>query len=432
MTPQDAEYQRNYLPRAVQRILARNPDDIIPVTKKAQENRLRRIAEEPARKLAEQEALEARKTAERAAEIEALRITRGLDLTPQERIVRQRLFHIWSEYGVSAQQLLQMLEKQDWRCAICQEAFEGINFHVDHSHLPPLFKVRGLLCRRCNLRIGGWDDPKWAKAAAAYLRIIPHKNDLAGIDLEPKELTIVAGQQRNLGRGMKPRGLVQPDPRAASVNAQEILPETDSENDDVFQNLRPSKDTNLAADPDSESEKDGFVAQIAQIDQEIITEEVPSNQLADLMKKSAEHNEAEISAGMANLLGTAPKPNAIDIALDPLRIGIYIPSQAEIDAIGKSSGGYDIPRDQLPTIAELEEAMANGAKVDLQPDGRVIITQPLGEQPDGTFKIVVTIPEGYISSIQQQADSDHETPEQWVSKNFAGWLESWWAPPRNA
>lgn len=185
MTPQEKEYQRDYLPRAVQRILARNPDDIIPVTKKAQENRLRRIAEAPARKLAEQEAIKARKEAELAAEIEARRIKRFAGFTPREQMIRRRLGQIWSEYGLSAPRLLKMLDRQEWKCAICREPFEAMRFSVDHSHIAP-YKVRGLLCMRCNFTIGGWDDPVFARAAAIYLGIIPRKGIQSGLDLEPK------------------------------------------------------------------------------------------------------------------------------------------------------------------------------------------------------------------------------------------------------
>ena len=45
MTPPESEYQRFYIPKAIQRILGKNPNNIIPITKEAKENRLWRIAE---------------------------------------------------------------------------------------------------------------------------------------------------------------------------------------------------------------------------------------------------------------------------------------------------------------------------------------------------------------------------------------------------
>lgn len=185
MTPPNQEYQRFQMPKAIQRLLDKNPDAIIPITKKAQENRLRRIAEAPARKLAAKEAQKAQRAAVRAAHVEAERYKRR-PYTPEEQVVRIRLNKIKNTYGLNGKALLRMIDIQDWKCAICREAFEGLDFHVDHCHLPP-YKVRGVLCRRCNLRIGGWDDPGWAKAAAAYLRIIPRKEAVLGLNLDEEE-----------------------------------------------------------------------------------------------------------------------------------------------------------------------------------------------------------------------------------------------------
>lgn len=53
----------------------------------------------------------------------------------------------------------------------------------------------------------------------------------------------------------------------------------------------------------------------------------------------------------------------------------------------------------------------------------------LGEQPDGTFKMIVTVPEGHMGGIISQAESDGVTPETWLSTRLADYLESWWAPP---
>jgi hypothetical protein len=52
----------------------------------------------------------------------------------------------------------------------------------------------------------------------------------------------------------------------------------------------------------------------------------------------------------------------------------------------------------------------------------------LGERPDGTYGLVVTIPEGMIEPIREQAKSDKISAEEWVSTRLTEYLESWWQP----
>jgi len=59
------------------------------------------------------------------------------------------------KYGVSEEDYEQMLIIQNNSCAICNKeiAWEAA---VDHCHITN--KVRGLLCRNCNLGLGGFKD----------------------------------------------------------------------------------------------------------------------------------------------------------------------------------------------------------------------------------------------------------------------------------
>ena len=50
-------------------------------------------------------------------------------------------------------------------CAIC--VLPLTKHHIDHCHTTG--KVRGLLCHRCNTRLGGLDDKQWRDAALRYL-----------------------------------------------------------------------------------------------------------------------------------------------------------------------------------------------------------------------------------------------------------------------
>lgn len=54
----------------------------------------------------------------------------------------------------------------------------------------------------------------------------------------------------------------------------------------------------------------------------------------------------------------------------------------------------------------------------------------LGQRGDGTFGLVVTIPEGLIEPIRGQAESDGLSSEEWVSVRLNEYLESWWSAPK--
>jgi Recombination endonuclease VII len=156
VTPPEEEYPECYpefqrLPKPLRNFLDDNPG-LIPVESKARENLARKL----------QKGL-------RLLEDAKERTTKLSGLPPAELMVRKRIRQIWTKYALGKSDLLEMLKDQDWKCAICGVRFEDISYHVDHDHITGA--VRGLLCRRCNLRIGGWDDPEWAKAAAIYLKI---------------------------------------------------------------------------------------------------------------------------------------------------------------------------------------------------------------------------------------------------------------------
>ena len=71
------------------------------------------------------------------------------------------------EYGISDQDMLDMLEKQSNSCAICRKEISW-NCHVDHCHKTGI--VRGLLCASCNKGLGLFgDDTTKLKNAIKYL-----------------------------------------------------------------------------------------------------------------------------------------------------------------------------------------------------------------------------------------------------------------------
>lgn len=73
-----------------------------------------------------------------------------------------------AQYGLSYMRWLELLRDQDGLCAICGSENDGKTLAVDHDHATG--KVRGLLCKRCNLMIGfASDDPNIMRQAIEYL-----------------------------------------------------------------------------------------------------------------------------------------------------------------------------------------------------------------------------------------------------------------------
>jgi len=79
-----------------------------------------------------------------------------------------RGYHLRSKYGLTVRQFEQMLKNQKRRCACCRGPMTGKKEPaVDHDHLTG--KVRALLCTRCNLTVGFFEDKKLVRNVAAYL-----------------------------------------------------------------------------------------------------------------------------------------------------------------------------------------------------------------------------------------------------------------------
>jgi hypothetical protein len=83
---------------------------------------------------------------------------------------RQRGY-ILSRYGITQADYARMIVEQGNRCAVCfttNPASKSGTWHVDHCHKSG--RVRGLLCARCNIGLGQFqDDPIRLRAAAIYI-----------------------------------------------------------------------------------------------------------------------------------------------------------------------------------------------------------------------------------------------------------------------
>lgn len=100
-------------------------------------------------------------------------------LTPEQKARKQELargrraakpgYHYFERYKLSASAVAAILETQNGKCAICRCGPPRQGFDLDHDHSSN--RVRGFLCRKCNLAIGLMaDNIDRLIAAAAYLR----------------------------------------------------------------------------------------------------------------------------------------------------------------------------------------------------------------------------------------------------------------------
>lgn len=78
----------------------------------------------------------------------------------QEKLVRR---------GISQQEYDVLLDRQGGLCALCggENNRKGRLLALDHDHRTD--RIRGLLCSRCNLALGWFDDADFLRRAAAYL-----------------------------------------------------------------------------------------------------------------------------------------------------------------------------------------------------------------------------------------------------------------------
>lgn len=75
--------------------------------------------------------------------------------------------HRFDRYGLSEAQYVELLRQQEGRCAACRIELDR-GSHVDHDHVTG--RVRGILCRPCNLALGHVkEDPERLRRLAVYV-----------------------------------------------------------------------------------------------------------------------------------------------------------------------------------------------------------------------------------------------------------------------
>lgn len=95
----------------------------------------------------------------------------GVLLNQKQKYASARERHLKTKYGMTCTQYNQLLEKQDYSCAVCKKHSddETKSLHVDHDHVTG--EIRGLLCNFCNRQvIGRLRNADIFENAAKYLR----------------------------------------------------------------------------------------------------------------------------------------------------------------------------------------------------------------------------------------------------------------------
>jgi len=85
---------------------------------------------------------------------------------------KRRESQVWARleqrYGITREEYEALLDKQGGVCAICGNGCKtGQRLAVDHCH--ETGRVRGLLCKSCNLHIGILERHEWVAKAQEYL-----------------------------------------------------------------------------------------------------------------------------------------------------------------------------------------------------------------------------------------------------------------------
>lgn len=91
---------------------------------------------------------------------------RRMENTKKEYLRSKRREIKW-KYGITLEEYDIMYYKQDKKCKICKTEYPTLA--IDHCHITN--KVRGLLCRDCNLGLGHYkDNSEFLKSAIKYLK----------------------------------------------------------------------------------------------------------------------------------------------------------------------------------------------------------------------------------------------------------------------
>jgi hypothetical protein len=100
------------------------------------------------------------------------------------------------------------------------------------------------------------------------------------------------------------------------------------------------------------------------------------------------------------------------------------PYDGALDEILKASaeeGGESVIAEiEAPTVEEPEQTVADNESENAE----------LGLQSDGSYKIIVTIPEGYWGAIKEWAESDGLPTDRWISDRLCEYIYGYGERPK--
>jgi len=90
-------------------------------------------------------------------------------------------YNLRARYGITAEDKKEKIQSQGNVCAICKQTFKNkLDTHMDHCHTTNV--LRGVLCGKCNLGLGKFNDsPQLLRYAAIYLEYHAKQNQPSSI-----------------------------------------------------------------------------------------------------------------------------------------------------------------------------------------------------------------------------------------------------------
>lgn len=114
---------------------------------------------------------------------------------PAQRAQQAKRSYEYKKYGITSVEYHRRLIAQGHRCAICGTPSMTLSHRlcVDHDHYTG--EIRGLLCKRCNLGLGQFDDDLFSVLQASnYLLAAERKQPIGG--RKSRNKTVAAWQEK--------------------------------------------------------------------------------------------------------------------------------------------------------------------------------------------------------------------------------------------